>query len=682
MPLTWTLFTLVGCPKPAIPLGQTVVEDIRFEGNSKGLFATDSQGTLRDALETQQSDRFIDLPGRWDVGGYVGDIATVDETTLAEDRARIETWYAHHGWFDAKFLGWEVVPRRRPPDGVASSADLVGRLERGEPSLLDGAPELTGIGSLSTPIRKDLAKLVRLREGERFDLDAYRETLSALQGRLQERGYAYANVEGHVTVRPDLHQVHVRYAVDPGRACVFGEIAVRGETDPTALKRVLQELDFETGDGFRASKLVAARQRLYGLGVFGLVEVTPVLETPEERGVAVIVRLKRRDSRVIEAGLTFEIESNRQVVALGASYTDDNAFSKLWRWKAETQLGVASTVDFSLLEAVPLDEQVADSVSPTGSIAQTLTIPNIIGDKLALTASSDVHHDVAAGYRLIQASATPALSYTPDRRITTSLGYRLQYTKYYDFADLRAVKTTQLSVSVREESVLSMLQQKLSWDARDDKLRPTRNYYLALALDEAGGPFGGDEGFFRVAGDVRAYKGLRFGKSAEPHTVVAGRVGSGIIALYDPDGGVDIAERLQLGGGTTVRGWAEDRLGPHLCYNADTNAADLAADGSPQCVSTDIIEGVGGTFSLYGNFEVRQDLPWNFGMVAFLDVGRAWDKVENVAFDELQWSVGGGLRYRSPIGPIRADFGWVIDPDPYFSAESGWQVHLGIGEAF
>lgn len=680
--LPLTLLALSGCPKPVIPLGQSVVEDLRFEGNSRRLFAEDGQAALADAVETRASTRFIDLPGRLDFFGYVGDVALLDPTTLDADKERVETWYAHHGWFDAHFTGWEIRPRKRKSPGGAPGVDLVGHVVTGERSVLDGEPEIAGIDDLSGPIRAALGRLVSLHAGDPFDLDAYTESLGSLQARLQERGYAYAAVSGHVTVHPETHLVHVRFEVSHGRPCVFGAITVVGAGGGVATKRVLSELDFETGEGFRTSKLIAARQRLYGLGVFGTVEVTPRLDTPEERAVPVEVRLKRRPSHTLEVGFDVEGESNRQVIVGSAAYADDDAFKKLWRWEADASLGVATTVDFSQVDTLPVGDQVADTFTPTGSLTQTLTVPHLIGDHVALTANTDVHHDFATGYRLIQASATPALSWTPDRRITTSLGYRLQYTRYYDYADLKAVKSSRLSVSVREQSFLSMVQEKLTWDARDDKLAPTRNYYLSLALDEAGGPFGGDEGFFRMAGDVRAYKGIRFGKDAEPHTVVAGRVGAGGIASYDPAAGVDISERLLLGGGTTVRGWAEDRLGPHLCYDPVTHEAHLGPEGGALCSSTDIIEGIGGTLSVYGNFEVRQDLPWNFGIVGFLDVGRVWDDPKNASFAGLQWSAGGGLRYRSPIGPIRVDVGKVITVDPYFAEEPGWQVHLGIGEAF
>jgi outer membrane protein insertion porin family len=59
-----------------------------------------------------------------------------------------------------------------------------------------------------------------------------------------------------------------------------------------------------------------------------------------------------------------------------------------------------------------------------------------------------------------------------------------------------------------------------------------------------------------------------------------------------------------------------------------------------------------------------------------------WNAIENVNPAGLQWTVGAGLRYRSPIGPIRLDFGWIPAPDAYFADEPGYAFHFGIGEAF
>ncbi|MSQ03312.1 MAG: hypothetical protein EXR71_15705 [Myxococcales bacterium] len=674
--LAWTLL-LLGCPKPTVPLGQRVVEDITFEGNGWGPFARDGASVLQDSIDSQASRHLIELPGSWDLGPYVGDLALLDEVVLAEDADRLVIWYQHHGWFDARFLGWETRERRRKGPGGAPAIDLKGRIDRGEPSVLDADPEVIVDGKLSGPIRRSLDKLLGLRKGDVFDLDAYTEALAGLQGRLQERGYAYAVVGGHVAVRADQHRVHIRYDIAPGRPCVYGEVSFVGETGKLA-DRAREELDFEVGDGFRTSDLLAARQRLYGLGVYSLVEVTPVLRSPDQRTVPIQVRLARRPSRQFGVGPSLEVETNRQELAVAAEYQDDDVFSRLHRWHVDTSVGVATTVELGRSDE--LGRQLRDTISPVASLGQMYSIPKFFSRRLELSLKSDVRFDVLPAYREFEAQAAPALTWRPDRRIALTGGYRLKYHQYFDFESLEDIEKTNLSSTVSEKAFLSALEQSLIWDARDDKLAPTRNYYLSLRLAEAGGPLGGDLDFFRVEAEGRSYRSIRFGH-ADPHTVVAGRLGGGLIVAYG-DVGIDVDETLKLGGGSSVRGWAEDRLGPRLCYDAE-GRLNLDASGRQVCTGDGVtVESVGGAVASYGSLEVRQELPWSLGVVGFVDVGRVWDRVEEVSVAGLQWSVGGGLRYRSPIGPIRLDAAWVPSPDPTFANEPGWSLHLGIGEAF
>ncbi len=666
-----------GCIKPVVPLGQTVVEDVIFEGNGWGPFARDGERLLGDAIDTRASRRWIDLPGAWEVGGYVGDLAFVDPATMEADAERLVVWYQHHGWFDARFVRWEQRPRRVRRPGDPPRVDLVAHIDRGEPTRLDADPELVIDRKLDRPMLASLQKLVELGAGDVFDLEAYTESLDALQARLQERGYAYAQVSGEVSVRPDLHTAHVVYTVAPGRPCVFGEIRIVGEKG-AMVDRLRRDLGFDTGDGFRTSKLLAARQRLYGLGVFRLVEVTPILKSPDERAVPIQVRLERRPSRQVGAGLTLEVETNRQEVSAGAEYQDDDALHRLYRWKVTGSAGVATTVEFT--RDTPVGEQIADTVSPVASLGQSFTIPDFFLDTLELRLDGDLDFDVLPAYREFEAQAAPALTWRPDGRIALTAGYRLKYHRYFDFESLEDIERTRLSATIREEALVSMLEQGLVWDARDDKLAPTRNYYVSTRLGEAGGPFGGDLDFFRVEAEARGYKGVRIG-GGEAQTVFAGRLGGGVVLAYG-DEGVDVDETLKLGGGTTVRGWGEERLGPHLCYS-ESGTISLGDEGKMVCGGDDVtVEAVGGVVSAYGNAEVRQDLPWNFGAVLFVDVGRVWDSIDNVSVAGLQWSVGTGLRYRSPIGPIRLDVAWVPEPDPYFQDEPGWALNLGIGEAF
>ena len=170
-----------------------------------------------------------------------------------------------------------------------------------------------------------------------------------------------------------------------------------------------------------------------------------------------------------------------------------------------------------------------------------------------------------------------------------------------------------------------------------------------------------------------------------PDLLVAARLGGGFM-VPPSDGGLDsipLDERLYLGGGTTVRGWAPDRLGP-------------VQWSDPACASDGAIEGcelvpVGGLVQAFGNFEVRKKLPWGLGAVLFVDLGRVWGTWAEILESPPLPSLGLGLRYDSPIGPLRADLAWRLGTqddierpagDPDAATPSRIAVHFGITEAF
>lgn len=663
-----------GCAKVPLRPDQILIEDLRFEGTSKGLFRPDGNAVLADVMETRATRRLFDI-GKLDIGPIVGEPGRLDPDTLEEDAQRLVTWYAHHGWFDAKFVEWKELPRRRARTAQgATRIDVVGVVDIGQPSVLDANVELRGLDNLSRPLAASLEKLVQLEAGDVFELDAYESTLTAIRDRLRERGYAYAEVEGHVVVRPDQRSVHIVVEATPGIACVFGEITIKNR-GPIGEKRLLQELDFEAGDGFRTTKLAAARQRLYALGVYALVEVVPILKTPESRIVPIEIRLQRRPSRVLKFGPSLEIDTTRQTIEATVEYRDDDVFHKLWRWEGTGSAGVATQLDPT--QQMSFEEQFLDTVAPVASLTQSFTFPGLLGGKFAFVSSGGISLGIESGYREFETTGSPAISWTPDRRIVTTAGYRIKYHRSFDRQAQEAIADSNLDVSFRRETLVSSLEQSLTWDARDDKLAATRNYFFTLSLAEAGGFLGGDQDFFRVRGEARSYRSVRFG-GEDPTTVLAGRIGAGLILPYLNASPVDVDERLFLGGGGTVRGWGEDRLSPYVEY-------PICRDGSTDCDDDETVSAldpVGGNVMGFGSVELRQKLPFSLGVVLFVDAGRAWDKLENITLEGLQVSAGGGLRYNTPIGPIRLDAGFVLNKAEYFRDQAGWALHFGLGEAF
>jgi outer membrane translocation and assembly module TamA len=154
--------------------------------------------------------------------------------------------------------------------------------------------------------------------------------------------------------------------------------------------------------------------------------------------------------------------------------------------------------------------------------------------------------------------------------------------------------------------------------------------------------------------------------SAGRRLVLANRLRIGTI---DPIGdllsNVPFYKRYFLGGASSLRGWGRFEVGPTSGF------------GLP----------IGGHTMLEGSSEVRAPLTDKFGAVAFLDFGNVWTQPWDFNVTDLRYAVGPGLRYLTPIGPARVDFGYQLNPIPNLRVNGEperrhWRVHFSIGQAF
>ena len=221
-------------------------------------------------------------------------------------------------------------------------------------------------------------------------------------------------------------------------------------------------------------------------------------------------------------------------------------------------------------------------------------------------------------------------------------------------------------------------------DSRDDPFEPTRGTLVSVDTKTAGRRIGSEVGFAktlmqgflyrRVAGsrDVVFAGGIRVGLAAgfPRDAVVIDAAGNPVTR---PDGeplttevqDLPASERFFAGGATTVRGFALDRLG---------DEATIDQDGFPQ----------GGNGLIILNTELRVPLWGNVGAVAFLDAGNVYETVGDMDLGRLRGGAGFGVRYRSPIGPIRVDLGFKLDQRefPNGTREGRTALHVSIGQAF
>lgn len=199
-------------------------------------------------------------------------------------------------------------------------------------------------------------------------------------------------------------------------------------------------------------------------------------------------------------------------------------------------------------------------------------------------------------------------------------------------------------------------------DTRDSPFSPTRGHYVALELQGYGEAIGSDAQFAKAFAQAYAFKSVG-GRSVWAQGIRAGIAPTFGTSKSDPAStgdaisGLPQSERFFAGGSTTLRGFRRDLVGP------------LDAEGDP----------IGGEGLFILNEELRFPIWRSLHAVVFGETGNVYRTVNDFSFRDLRLSAGVGLRLATPIGPFRAEYGWVLDRQP---DEAPGTFYISIGEAF
>lgn len=643
------------------------VREVRFSGVRA--FSPDS---LRGAIVTQETTCRIPgiLPPCW--FGLLHERQELDANALQADVRRLLLFYHRRGYRGASV----EADTSAVDDGVR----VLFRIEEGRPVRVT---ELV-VRDTANALAPDVRSRLPLAVGAPFNTVAHEAVRDTLRNRLHDSGYPHAQVLAGYFIPSDSPVARVRYTIVPGPRARFGDIEIVGANavSPVVIRRMLS---FEPGRIYRRNELLRSQRSLYGLGVFRHVEISGVVE-PGAPDTLVPVRIQVNEGDI-------------QRVRFGAGVNTLDAFNAEGRWATRNFLGGARRLEVSGRVANVLAKELHDLAiigtifeaadDPYGEIDGALSIdftqPWFFDPRTSLNLGAfaerrsvpDVFVRTGQGGYL-------SVSRNIGRRTTLALGYRAERTELTAEGDLffcvsyRACEANDIDVLGRPHW-LAPVTLSFARDRSNSIFSPTDGYILRVDAEYGADGSGSDFAYSRMLAEASVYEDIASG------WVLAGRVRSGLARLIDVvEGraglGLHPQKRFFAGGPNSVRGYGYYRLGPKvLTVDAAGVLAEAdTATGWPGCPPAEINAGtcdatalaaaspdsfevrpVGGAVVLEASAELRFPL-WRdrLGGAAFVDLGQVWSREQDVDPGDIVFTPGVGVRYFSPVGPIRVDIAY------------------------
>lgn len=588
-----------------------------------------SASELRAHLATQPSGRkylLIPDPQRFDVDAF------------ANDKKRIVRFYQARGYYQARVVSDEVVA-----DGPGRVRVRL-RVEEGPPvhvtqldvEGLDEAPEA----------RAKLGRLP-LAKGDVFTEAAYDAARNAIALALTSTGWAKAEVSQQAQVDPLLNEAHVRYVVKAGARYQFGPLFVSGAAAiPRARIREEAELAVKPGDVYDASKLPKAQARVFDLGVFGGVRVSPSLLSADEqkKTVPVAVSVREAPFRTLRAGPGFTFQATRWEADAIAGWQHRNWLGGLRKLSLDARVGYAWLPTlFNRQQAGPVALLSADFTQP--AIATRYVDLNLRGE---VERGRELAYDFWAERLRIGTPFKLGRLFT----FVPSVNFELYeiggaVSQAVSGPGGQTPQVLQLATCPGQDPslcLLSYFEQRLAVDLRDDPINTTKGLYLALSVQEGFSVAGNGASFLRLLPEARAFLSLPF------DFVLAAR---GRLGFLSSPTEVPIVAKFTSGGPNLMRGYYTRQLSPVLAYCPVGSTCPVAGTGGQSGVQ---YLPVGGNGLVDGTVELRFPISGELGGATFLDFGDVRASASD-ALDirNLQYAVGAGIRYKTVFGPLRID---------------------------
>ncbi len=446
-----------------------------------------------------------------------------------------------------------------------------------------------------------LLEQVQLKEGEVFSRLQLRDSILALTDLYADHGYAYVNVVPLTTKRAEQLLFDIEFEIEQGVQVTIERIDISGNIR-TRDKVIRREIPVIEGELYSSSKMKEANRRVRNLGFFDEVQVTDRPGSAEDLSV-VEVAVEERLTGTFSIGLGYS--SVDKLMAQG-SISQENFLGRGLNLNLSGSVGTKSnTYSLAISDPYFLDTD----WTLGGEVYRSMREYNDYDDERTGGAIR-AGHPVSRNSRVF-------LTYRYEQKEITNLSTVAQANEFI--------------VDQAGRSTLSSITTQWVRNSTDFYEDPSRGGVTRISLEYAG--LGGTEHFLRPIASHRHFFPLFWGTVFSVH----GEVGY-ITSTRDDE--VSLSERFFLGGIRTIRGFKTREVGP--------KEGDIY---------------VGGEKMGYFNIEYLFPIYRSLGLqgVIFYDTGNVWRDDEEY-FSDMRHSAGAGIRWRSPLGPLRFEWGYNLDP--------------------
>ena len=564
---------------------------------------------------------------------------------LAEQKvATLLALYQSRGYLDAR-----VTPEISDNFGGAPGRRYVTLvIEEGARTTVH---KLTLLG-IDAPTENKLWPALVSKPSMAYSLEGVHADRDRILDYLADHGYTHAAASWRTTPAKLPHQVDLQFQVEPGVQDHIQRIVILGNEH---VRRALvnRELLIHNGDPLNQSAVLESQRRLYDLGIFNQVQITPQDQPASDTGKTVLVGLEESRRWILGYGGGFEVQK------LGSNEPQG-------QYKASPRLSLSLT---------RLDVGGRGQTFSMGGRLSNIDTGANMGYLIPRLFNRD---DLSLRINGLVDRSRDVLTFTADRKeASVSVEKRFSASTLligqYDFRRVEALDISS-KISAQEIPLLSqpalvgMLGGSFVEDHRDDPSDATRGAYTLINAGVSWRDFGSQANFLRFTGQNSTYYALG------SHLVFGRKTQFGVVSPYGalykitvPASGtqpaeviytdsIPLPERFFMGGSESMRGFSINQAGPR---DPDT--------GYP----------IGGNALFFNSFELRSSFAQRrMGLVLFEDAGNVYSTIRRMRifkfdqsspsdFDYTSQAVGIGLRYKTPVGPLRFDVGYNLNPPRY-----------------